>query len=156
MGAHTGLNDLVIRNGLVIAPGGRQTADVGVIGEQIAAIGPGLRGREVVDASGCYVLPGGVDQHVHLQMRLGDVVSTDTFASGTVAAALGGTTTVVDFVHTPPGGSMLAALAARRAEADPAVAIDYALHMEIPTWHAAEAERLGELPAVRAAGIATY
>ncbi|MGL4648094.1 MAG: amidohydrolase family protein, partial [Caldilineaceae bacterium] len=51
---------------------------------------------------------------------------------------------------------MLAALAARRDEADPAVAIDYALHLEIPTWHAAEAERLGELPAVRAAGIATY
>jgi dihydropyrimidinase len=148
--------DLVVRNGKVITPEGAMAADVAMHGEEIVAVAPGLHGHEEIDASGCLVIPGGVDQHVHLQMRLGDVVSTDTFRSGTMAAALGGTTTVVDFVHTPAGGSMLEALAARRAEADGEVAIDYGLHMEIPTWHAAEVERLAEIPAVRDAGCATF
>ncbi len=148
--------DLVVRGGLVITPAGRRQADVGIRGEQIAAVAPELRGRRTLDASGCYVIPGGVDQHVHLQMHLGGLTSSDSFASGTQAAALGGTTTVIDFVHTAPGASMLAALAARRAEADPTVAVDYALHMEIPTWHAAARERLHELPAVAAAGCATF
>lgn len=148
--------DVVVQGGLVIGAGGRALADVGIRGEQIAALGPGLRGRHTIDAAGCYVIPGGVDQHVHLQMHLGGLTSSDGFASGTQAAALGGTTTVIDFVHTAPGASMLQALAARRAEADPNVAIDYALHMEIPTWHAAALERLHELPAVAAAGCVTF
>lgn len=148
--------DVVIRGGVVVNANGRQRADVGIVGERIAAVGDGLLGRENIDATGCYVLPGGVDEHVHLQLPLAGRVSTDTFATGTRAAALGGTTTVVDFVTPEPGETMLGALAARRAEADGSVAIDYALHMTIPTWHGAEIERLQEIPQVIGAGCATF
>jgi dihydropyrimidinase len=147
--------DLVIRNGTVIEPTGALAADVGIAGKRIAAVGVGLEGARVLDASGCYVLPGAVDPHVHLQMALGGRVSSDSFASGTVAAACGGTTTVVDFVDPQPEQAMLEALAARRAEADGRVAVDYGLHMTVPAWHAAEEARLAELPAVVEAGCAT-
>lgn len=148
--------DLVIRNGTVIGPGGPVRADVAIEGERIAAVGEALAGRRELDAAGCYVVPGGVDEHVHLQLPLAGRVSTDTFTSGTVAAACGGTTSVIDFVTPEPGQPMLAALAARRAEADGRVAVDYGLHMTIPTWHAAEAARLAEVPAALAAGCATF
>lgn len=148
--------DLVIRGGEVITPGGVVRADVGVRGETIHAIGEGLAGEHVIDASGCYVIPGAVDPHVHLQLQLGGRVSTDTFASGTIAAACGGTTTVIDFADPMPGERLLDALAARRAEADGEVAVDYALHMTIPTWHAADTGALAEIPAVVAAGCTTF
>ena len=73
---------------------------------------------------------------------LGNLVSADSFTTGTVAAACGGTTTIIDFATPQPEQTMLDALAARRAEADGNVAIDYSLHMTIPTWHGADAARL--------------
>lgn len=148
--------DIVIRNGLLITPEGVLAADLAVQGESIAAIGASLEGRETIDAAGCYVLPGGVDQHVHMQLPLVGRVSTDTFESGTLAAAMGGTTTLIDFVTPSPEEGLLAALGARRAEADGRVAVDYSLHMTIPTWHAAEAERLAEVPAALEAGCSTF
>ena len=147
---------LVIKGGLVIEAGGATIADVAVEGERIVAIGESLAGTAEIDAAGCYVIPGAIDPHVHLQMPLAGMVSTDTFRSGTAAAAHGGTTTVVDFVEPQPGQSMLEALARRRAEADGQVAIDYGLHMTVPTWHAAAVERLAEAPAVVAAGCPTF
>lgn len=148
--------DLVIRNGTVVGPGGSLRADVAIEGERVAALGAAQAGRRELDASGCYVIPGGVDQHVHLQLPLAGRTSTDTFTTGTVAAACGGTTTVIDFVTPDPGQPMLAALAARRAEADGCVAVDYGLHMTIPTWHAAADDRLADVPAARSAGCATF
>ena len=148
--------DLVIAGGTVVTPGGVVRADVGVQGERIVALGPDLEGKVTVDAGGCLVLPGAVDPHVHLQMALGGRVSSDDFADGTIAAACGGTTTVIDFVDPQPGQGLLDALAQRRAEADGRVAIDYGLHMTIPTWHAADAAALAEVPHVMAAGCATF
>ncbi len=148
--------DLVIKNGLLITGDGTFQADLAVEGERIAAIGLGLEGRRILDAQGCYVIPGGVDPHVHLQMPLAGRVSTDTFETGTIAAACGGTTTVIDFVEPKPHQAMLEALAARRGEAEGHVAIDFGLHMTVPTWHGAEEERLVEVPAVVEAGCATF
>lgn len=150
--------DLVIANGTVVTAEAVYAADVAVLGEKIAAIGKGLRGRRMLDAGGCYVLPGAVDVHVHLQMPVssGRYVSSDDFASGTIAAAHGGTTTVIDFVEPQPGQSLREALAARRAEADDKVAVDYGLHMTIPTWHADEAQALAEIPALIEAGVPTF
>jgi dihydropyrimidinase len=150
------LHDLVIRNATIITAEGRRYGNLAVDGERIAAIGDHLSGREIIDAAGCYLIPGGVDQHVHLQMPLAGRVSTDTFATGSTAAALGGTTTVIDFVTPAPGEEMLAALASRRSEADGTVAVDYALHMTIPTWHGAEAGQLREILAVIEAGCSTF
>jgi dihydropyrimidinase len=148
------MHEKVIANGVVVTATVAYPADVGITGERIAAVGVGLQGEQVLDAAGCYVMPGGVDVHVHLQMTVGRYTSSDTFQSGTVAAACGGTTTVVDFAEPEGDQPMMEALAARRALADPQVAVDYGLHMTIPAWHADHA--LGEIPAVMAAGVYSF
>jgi dihydropyrimidinase len=148
--------DLVIHSGTVITASGPIMADVAIVGETIAAVGLDLVGKQQIDATGCYVIPGGVDPHVHLQLALGGRVSADSFATGTMAAACGGTTTVIDFVDPMPGESLQDALAARRAEADGEVAIDYGLHMTIPAWHAEHIASIAEIPAVLAAGCCTF
>jgi len=148
--------DLVIRNGTVVTADGVFDADVGIQGERIAAVKEDLHGISEIDASGCYVLPGAIDPHVHLQMPLGEYVSADDFASGTVAAAFGGTTTVIDFVEPRAEESLLDALAARRAQADGVAAIDYGLHMTIPTWHAGSSQALDQIPEVILAGCSSF
>jgi dihydropyrimidinase len=148
--------DLIIRNGLIINSDGIVNADLAIQDEQITAIGLGLTGHRVIDAEGCYVIPGAIDPHVHLQMPLAGRVSSDSFCTGTVAAACGGTTTVIDFVEPQPGQSLLAALDQRRAEAVDQVAIDFGLHMTIPTWHATTPYALDEVPAAVTAGCLSF
>ena len=154
------MSTLIIRNGLLIAGDGLIEADLAIEDEQIVAIGRNLHGHlpgdRQIDAAGCYVLPGAVDNHVHLQLPLAGLVSTDSFRAGTRAAACGGTTTVIDFVTPEPEQSLLHALELRRAEADGEVAVDYGLHMTIPTWHGASSERLHEIPDVVLAGCPTF
>lgn len=162
--------DIVIRNGTLVTPPGVIHADLGITGERVAAIGPELRGRETIDAADKLVIPGAIDPHVHLQMPVGAVTSSDDWFSGTVAAACGGTTTVIDFVeptmevweygsvgaqrlprpHTP---ILTNALAARRAEADGRAVIDYSLHM---TLLDATPATLAEIPEVVAAGVTSF
>jgi dihydropyrimidinase len=89
-------------------------------------------------------------------MPAGEHVSADDFSSGTVAAALGGTTTVIDFVEPEPGEPLTEALEKRKAEADGRVALDYGLHMTISTWHAQHPTSLDDLPAVIAAGVSSF
>jgi dihydropyrimidinase len=148
--------DLVIKHGTVVTPDGRFRADVGVVDQRIVAVGQDLDGARALDAAGCYVLPGAVDPHVHLQMPSGEYVSADDFASGTVAAACGGTTTLIDFVEPVEGQSLMQAFEARRAEAEDRVAVDYGLHMTIPAWHAERAETFDALVDVVAAGLPTF
>lgn len=146
--------DLVIKNGTLVTADVSYAADVGVCGERIAAIGEGLLGEQEIDASGMLVTPGAVDVHVHLHMPAGDgLVSSDDFFTGTRAAAFGGTTTVIDFVEAQPGQALLEALAARRAEADGRVVIDYGLHM---TLAARDVARLDEVPALARAGCSSF
>ncbi len=145
--------DLVIKNGTVVTGESIFGSDIAVHGETISALGSDLDGRRVIDARGMLVTPGAVDIHVHMQMPIGEFISSDDFFSGTRAAALGGTTAIVDFVQ--PGGkeSMLDALADRRALADPRVVIDYGLHMTIgPT----EIDKLQQVPEAYAAGCGSF
>ena len=145
--------DLVITGGTIVTADAVFEADVAVVGESIAAIGHGLRGRRELSAAGCYVIPGGVDIHVHLEMPIGAFISTDDFYHGTRAAAFGGTTAIVDFVETRPDETMLQALAARRAKAEGQAVIDYGLHMTIgPT----DIAKLDQVAAARAAGCASF
>lgn len=146
-------HDLVIRGGTVVTAYDVFDADVAVNGETIVAVGPDLTGRRVLDARGKLVIPGGIDVHVHLGMPIGRFTSTDDFYAGTRAAAFGGTTAVVDFVETKPGESMLEALAARRALADPQAAIDYGLHMTIGPG---DISKLDQVRAARDAGCASF
>jgi dihydropyrimidinase len=99
------------------------------------------------------VLPGAVDEHVHLQMPVGEFTSSDDFATGTVAAACGGTTTVIDFAEPKPGQPLLQALAERCAEAENRVVVDYGLHM---TLSQADDKTLAQVPASIKAGAASF
>ncbi|MBK8901272.1 MAG: dihydropyrimidinase [Anaerolineaceae bacterium] len=145
--------DLVIKGGTVVTAVSTFPADIGINGETIAAIGQNLDGRQMRDATGKLVTPGAVDMHVHLQMPIGQFTSTDSFYSGTRAAAFGGTTTIVDFVETQPNETMAEAIAARRALADPNVVIDYGLHMTIGPNDMAKLDRV---PEAFAAGCTSF
>jgi len=125
---------ILIKNGTVVSATGSASADVLVEGEKIAAVAaPGTLSEgivdEVIDAAGKYVLPGGIDAHTHLEMPFGGTFSADTFETGTIAAAFGGTTTIVDFPVQAKGTSLLATLDAWHEKADGNCAIDYGFHM---------------------------
>ncbi len=145
--------DKVISGGLLVTAEATMPADLAIAGDRIAEIGTGLRGRETIDATGLLVLPGAVDEHVHLQMPVGEFASSDDFYTGTVAASCGGTTTVIDFVEPHPGQSLVEALSFRRAEADGKVTIDYGLHM---TLSRADDDTLSQVPASIEAGAASF
>ncbi len=145
--------DLVIKNGTIVTAGQSYSADIGVIGEQIAVIDQNLHGRAEIDAQGKLVTPGAVDIHVHMEMPIGEIVSSDDFFTGTRAASYGGTTAIVDFVEPDPDESMLEALTNRRAIADPKVTIDYGLHMTIGP---VEIDKLDQLPEVYEAGCPSF
>ena len=90
---------LLIKGGTVVTAADQYSGDVFVDGEKIAAIGSSLTmpADRTIDAAGKYVLPGGIDVHTHLDMPFGGTTSADDFETGTIAAAHGGTTTIVDF-----------------------------------------------------------
>lgn len=127
------MSTLLIQNGTLVTADGQSRTDVLCQDGRIVALGQGCAVPEavVLDASGCCVLPGGVDAHVHLQMPVGEFTSTDDFYTGTVAAACGGTTTIVDFATPERGQSLRQAVALRRQEADGQVAVDYGLHLAV-------------------------
>jgi dihydropyrimidinase len=145
--------DTVITNGLLVTGEATIRADLGIRHGRIAAIGRRLAALETIDAEGMLVLPGAVDEHVHLQMPVGEFASSDDFCTGTVAAACGGTTTVVDFVEPKPEQPLVDALAGRVAEARDKVVIDYGLHM---TLARADDRTLAQVPASIEAGCASF
>lgn len=146
--------DLVIKHATVVNADVTVRADIGIQRGKIAALGEDLSGERVIDASGLLAIPGAVDIHVHMQMSLGDgVISADDFFSGTRAAAIGGTTTIVDFVEAAADESLIDALAARRAVADPQVVVDYGLHM---TLGPADMGKLAQVPDAYAAGCTSF
>ena len=123
---------MLIRGGRIVDVDGDRLSDVRVGSDgRIAEVGDQLvevPGEDVVDASGHLVIPGGVDAHTHLHLPLGAVESSDDFASGTAAAAIGGTTTVIEYVTAHRGQDPLDALADWSRRAAGAV-IDYGFHM---------------------------
>src|SRR5918997_1851375 len=128
---------MLLHGGTVVDVDGERQADVAVGADgRILAVGPDLAddpaiaaaAGEVIDVSGLLVVPGGVDAHTHMHLPVGAVQVSDDFATGTAAAAVGGTTTVIDYVTAYRGGDPLAALATWRRWAEPA-AVDVGLHM---------------------------
>ena len=139
------MTGLLLRGGTVIGADGSRRADVLVRDERIAAveadIDPG--DAEVVDAGGAYVIPGGIDVHTHFALPVGAVTSADDFASGTLAAACGGTTCIVDFAGAgrEPWEE---ALATWHERARGAAVVDYGFHLtvtELPEGRHAATER---------------
>ncbi len=128
----------LITGGTVVSATGRAPADVLIDGETIAAVlnpGSQLLGTDlaasvdtVIDAAGKYVIPGGIDAHTHMQLPFGGTEASDTFESGTRAAAWGGTTTIIDFAVQRYGERVQDGLAAWHEKADGNCAIDYGFH----------------------------
>ncbi|MCW3781236.1 dihydropyrimidinase [Defluviimonas salinarum] len=123
----------VIKNGTIVTADLTYKADVLVEGGKIAQIGEGLKGDTVLDATGCYVMPGGIDPHTHLEMPFMGTYSTDDFESGTRAALAGGTTMVVDFVLPSPGQGLLDAKQMWHNKSGRANC-DYSYHMAVTWW----------------------
>lgn len=132
---------ILIKNGTVVSATGSYQADVLIDGETIAAVvAPGdtslgadlaASAEQVLDAQGKYVIPGGVDVHTHMELPFGGTFASDTFETGTRAAAWGGTTTIIDFAVQKYGERVQDSLAAWHAKADGECAIDYGFHQII-------------------------
>ncbi len=120
-----------LRHGTIVNADGLQRADVLVDGERIAAVGPDLdgEGARVIDAAGRLVMPGGVDVHTHLDMPMDGFGTSDDFETGTIAAACGGTTTVIDYATQARGGTLREALEGWMARAAGRAVIDFGFHL---------------------------
>jgi dihydropyrimidinase len=124
----------LITGGTVIGPSGAVANDVLLDGETIAAVyapgqAAGVSADRTIDAAGKYVIPGGIDVHTHMELPFGGTFASDTFETGTVAAAHGGTTTILDFAVQRAGEVVQDGLAAWHAKADGNCAVDYGFHM---------------------------
>jgi dihydropyrimidinase len=123
----------LFKNGTVVNAGDSFAADVLVDGEKIVMIGQSIPASDhkVIDAKGKYLIPGGIDVHTHLELPFGGTVSSDDFSTGHCAAAFGGTTTHIDFVIQPKGGSLHDGLADWHNKAGSKAQIDYGFHLAI-------------------------
>ena len=138
----------LIRNGTVVTARETRVADVRIESGRITEVGPKLPanpGDHAIDASGTYVMPGGIDAHTHLDMPLGEIVSTDDFETGTRAAAFGGTTSIVDFAIQARGTRMRDALDTWWKKAAGRATIDYGLHMIVTDLSGAGLEDMDDM-----------
>jgi dihydropyrimidinase len=123
----------LISNGTIVTADGSYPADVLVDGERIAALGAGVgamvQADETIDASGKYVIPGGIDVHTHMKLPFGGTFAKDDFETGTRAAAFGGTTSIVDFAVQSKGKTLREGLDAWHALAEGNAVTDYGFHM---------------------------
>src|SRR5213082_50672 len=147
---------IVIKGGRVVTAADDYVADVYVEDERISLIGESLDqpADKVIDASGKYVLPGGIDPHTHLDMPFGGTVTIDDVESGQTSAAFGGTTTHVDFIIQPAGATFGEALEEWRAKANGKQVIDMGYHMAVTDLR--DGGTLEELATLPDQGITSY
>lgn len=146
---------ILIKGGRVVTSADDYVADVFIEGEKVHTIGKDLavEADEVIDAKGKLVIPGGIDPHTHLDMPFGGTTSADDFESGTIAAAFGGTTCLVDFAIQSKGESTLKGLDAWHAKAEGKATVDYGFHMIVTDM---PDERLPEMQRLADAGVTSY
>lgn len=128
---------MLIKNGIIIDGQGRKKRDIRLEEGRIAQIAGNIvaeAGEEVIDAEGAYVLPGGVDVHTHLDMPAGACMTSDNYLSGTKAAVMGGTTTVMDFAEYDEGESLKDGLEHWHDKAGDRAYCDYSFHMTVSGW----------------------
>ena len=145
----------LIANGTVVAADGEFDGDVLIDGEKIAAVGRVVApdGTDVVDATGCYVLPGLIDNHTHLSMPFMGTMSSDDYNTGTQAAAAGGVTCLVDFAIQQHPDDLQSTLDEWRGRADGAAHVDYGFHMAITN---ASEPVLEDMGAMSEAGVCSF
>ena len=144
----------LIRNGFVVLQSITSQQDLLIQGEKIAAVGElsGLAADETVDATDLLVLPGGVDTHVHFNDVFMNTISVHDYYTGTVAAAFGGTTSVIDFSNQQPGASLMSTIDDKREEAQGLALVDWGVH---PVITQPTESTLAEIAQVVAAGAPT-
>jgi dihydropyrimidinase len=148
--------DTVIRNGTVVTASDTYAADVGISAGVISAVGSGLpieNSQKVIDARAMLVMPGGIDVHTHLDMPFGGTKSADDFESGTIAAAYGGTTTLIDFAIQYKGQTLRHALDQWMKKAEGKAVIDYAFHCIVTDIEGAQ---LDEIKAFVREGVPSF
>lgn len=138
---------LLITGARVVTAADDYVADVYVADDKVTTIGAALDipADQVIDASGCYLLPGGVDPHTHLAFSLAGTTTADDYGSGTIAAAAGGTTTVVNFAQQRRGQHLRAAIDDGLAAAEGNAVIDYAQHIVITDMATESLSEIDEL-----------
>ncbi len=146
---------ILVKNGRVVTAVDDYEADVYIEGEQVNMIGKNLpvTADRVIDASGKLVIPGGIDPHTHFDMPFGGTTSADDFETGTRAAAIGGTTTIIDFAIQARGASTMEALDLWHTKASGKASIDYSFHMIVTDMHD---ERLPEMTRLVEEGVTSY
>ena len=145
----------LIANGTVVTAEGEFDGDVLIDGEKIAAVGhvAAPDGTEVIDAAGCFVLPGLIDNHTHLSMPFMGTMSSDDYDTGTQAAAAGGVTCLVDFAIQQQPDNLQSTLEEWRGRADGAAHVDYGFHMAITN---ASEPVLDDMTAMSEAGVCSF
>jgi len=150
---------ILIKNGTVVSATESRKLDVLVSGEMIARVGTGINeaGHEVVDATGLLVMPGGIDVHTHLDMPFGGTTSADDYTTGTQAAAVGGTTMLIDFALQSQGHTMREAFDVWRTKSRGKACLDYGLHMAVTDLGPGDgAQGLREMEEMVAEGISSF
>ena len=150
---------VLIKNGTVVSATESKPLDVLISGEMIARVGEGIsaEGHEVVDATGLLVMPGGIDVHTHLDMPFGGTTSADDYTTGTQAAAIGGTTTLIDFALQNQKGTLQEALDIWLKKSEKKACVDFSLHMAVTNLHGeGGVETLAEMEEMVKFGISSF
>ncbi|MGA8556635.1 MAG: amidohydrolase family protein, partial [Candidatus Acidiferrales bacterium] len=137
--------DTLIRNGTLVTATDTYVSEVGIANGKISAIGvdlPAENAAKTIDARGMLVMPGGIDVHTHLDMPFGGTMSADDFESGTIAAAYGGTTTLIDFAIQYKGQTLRQAFDTWMKKADGKAVIDYAFHCIVTDINGAQLDEM--------------
>ena len=149
---------MLITNGHIVTATDDYWGDILIEGERIVAIGAtgtfaGRESERVLDARGKYIFPGAIDVHTHMELPLPTTVASDDFETGTIAAACGGTTTILDFANQQRGHTLAEALQAWHSKAEGKAVIDYGFHITITDLANAPEEAMDEMIA---AGVTTF
>jgi dihydropyrimidinase len=150
------MKTVLIRNGTVVTATDTFAADIFVADEKIQAVGRGVgaQAQTVVDATGCYVFPGGIDAHTHLDLPFMGTSSSDDFETGTLAALHGGTTTIIDFAFQTPGKSLQEGLKTWHEKAAGRAVADYAFHVAVTDFNPGTREEIRGL--VEKEGVTSF
>lgn len=144
--------DKVIKNGTIVTACDTYKGDIGIKDGIIVEIGQNLECDTVIDATGKLIIPGGIDAHTHLDMPFGGTFSSDDFESGSKAAAIGGTTSFIDYSIQPTGGTLSDAVKIWK-EKGAKSCLDYGLHVAITN---ADENTLAEIPTMVEEGITSF